>query len=104
MESKQEPIAGLDVIESELQEGGGDLDRLASHTIEEVVVGPEAVPDPGGPPPTGGRASARGHQDADDHIGHPPGQAAMQRCGQGGDPSRPLGGQADGEHPRPSSV
>ena len=76
-----------------LQQGGGDLLRLAADRVEEVVIGPEVGADPGGPEPTGCGPPTRGEEDPGDDGGQPPGEAAMQRGGQGGDPGPPLGGQ-----------
>ena len=83
------------------EDDGGDRRGLATDAVEEVVVGSEARADPGGPPPTGSGAAALGQEDAGDDSSEPPGTAAMQGSGQGGDPGHPLGGETDSEHPRP---
>src|SRR3954471_6378531 len=84
------------------EDDGGHRCGLATDGVEEVVVGSEARADPGGPPPTGGGPAAMGREDAGDDGSEPPGRTAMQRCGPGRDPRRPLGGQTGSEHPRPS--
>src|SRR4051812_30035073 len=102
IEGQQEPLSrAIERTPQQSEDDGGDRRGLATDAVEKVVVGSEVGPDPGGPPPTGGGATAVGPEDAGDDSGESPGRAAMQRSGQGGDPGHPLGGQADGEHPRP---
>ena len=74
----------------DLQQGGGDLLRLAADRVEEVVIGPEARADPGGLEPTGCGPPARGEQDS----------------GEDGGPASRRGGHAGGRpgrRPRPAT-
>jgi len=87
-----------------LPQHGGQFDGLATGAVEEVVVGSEAVADPAGSPPAGHRPATGSQEEADDDGGQSPCESAMQRRSQHGDPGGPLGGQLDGEHPRPSPV
>src|SRR5512132_3839937 len=102
VDGQEQSAAGVDSISEQDEDDGGHGGGLATDTAEEVVVGAEVLPDAGGPPPTGDGVAAVGQKDADDDVSQPPGGAAVQLGGQGGDPGGPLGGQTDGEHPRPS--
>src|SRR5512135_209631 len=101
VDGQEQSAAGVDSISEQAEDDGGHSSGLATDTAEEVVVGAEVLPNAGGPPPTGDGAAAVGQEDADDDLSQPPGTAAMQRGGQGGDPGDPLGGQSDGGHSRP---
>lgn len=102
VEGEDEPIRRWDAEQDDPQEHGGEIRHLAADAVEEVGVGPEVIPDAGGSPPIGGDAAAGGQKDADDDLGQPPGPPTVERGGRGRRLGGPLGGPANGEHPRPS--
>src|SRR3982751_7132457 len=73
VDGEEEWSARVDAAEDAPQEHGGQIDGLAADAVEEVVVGSEALAHRSGPPPTGGGAASRGHQDSRDDTGQPPG-------------------------------
>jgi hypothetical protein len=88
IDGEDQPPAIVDLFQDDLQEPGGNLLRLASDDIEEVIIGLEVRADPHGSPPTRYGAPSRGDEDPGDDDGQPP---AMVSPTAGSSPSSKRG-------------
>jgi hypothetical protein len=85
-------------------ERAGDVPGLASHGIEELIIGAAVHADARGPELTGGGAASPRQENAQEKIVESGGRSRIQWGGQGGSPSQSLGGQANRVHLRAAFV